>query len=141
MWFYWLCIALWIQQPLGWLVSRLLIGTWISLHPQHFGHLYHSAFAQSQSGYFGLSFGFTLGLFWYFGMDAKQDRDWNPEVTRMLHYEQVQDQVTLHNVRNFDWHADGRYTERWETRQFNLKQITGVNIITSYWMGPKLRIP
>ena len=38
-----------------------------SLHPQHFGHLYHSAFAQSQSGYFGLSFGFYLGavlVFW-----------------------------------------------------------------------------
>lgn len=49
-------------------------------------------------------------------------------------------EVTLHNVRNFDWHADGRYTEHWETTEQS-ETIAGVNIITSYWMGLNLRIP
>ncbi len=134
----WLSMALWIHQPLGWLMSRVLIGTWLAFTLSILGIYITQHLLSRNQDILVYLLGFALGLFWYFGMDAKQDRDWNPEVARMLHYEQVQDQVTLHNVRNFDWHADGRYTEHWETRQFNLKQITGVNIITSYWMGPKI---
>ena len=26
----WLSMALWIHQPLGWLMSRVLIGTWLA---------------------------------------------------------------------------------------------------------------
>ena len=44
----------------------------------------------------------------------------------------------MHNIRNFDWKPDGSYTERWETRQLNLDKISGVNIVTSYWMGPQI---
>ncbi len=81
---------------------------------------------------------FLFCLLGYFSLEARQDREWNPEVAQLLHYEQQGDQVTLYNIRNFDWQADGRYIERWESRSFDLNQITGVNIITSYWMGPKI---
>ena len=77
-------------------------------------------------------------LSWYIGLDARQDRDWNPEVSRLLEYERQGNQVTLHNVRNFAWEADGKVHERWETRHFDLNQIIGINIITSYWMGPQI---
>ena len=46
--------------------------------------------------------------------------------------------ITLHNVRNFNWHPDGTYDVRWETRTFDLNQLNGINIITSYWMGPQI---
>ena len=26
----WLCLALWFQEPLGWLASRFMIGLWIA---------------------------------------------------------------------------------------------------------------
>ena len=26
----WLCMALWIQEPFGWLISRILIGIWLA---------------------------------------------------------------------------------------------------------------
>ena len=26
----WLCLALWVQEPVSWLVTRILIGSWIA---------------------------------------------------------------------------------------------------------------
>ncbi len=122
----WLSMALWIHQPLGWLMSRVLIGTWLAFTLSILGIYITEHLLSRNQDILVYLLGFTLGLFWYFGMDdSKQDRSWNPEVARMLHYEQVQDQVTLHNVRNFDWHANRGCTERWETAQINLKQIRG----------------
>ena len=133
----WLCMAVWIQEPFNWLFSRIIIGSWIvfalcvlGIYATHFFNRYIDAILYLVA--------FLLALGWYFSLEAKQDRDWNPEVAQMLHYEKQGDLVTLHNVRNFDWHKDGRYTERWETRQYDLNKITGVSIVTSYWMGPKI---
>ncbi|WP_374665522.1 DUF4105 domain-containing protein [Acinetobacter sp.] len=134
----WLCMALWIQEPVSWLWSRILIGAWAAFALSILGIYASRHFFSRKKDIIIYILGFLCSLFWYFGLPAKQDREWAPEVSRMLHYEQRGDIITLHNIRNFDWHADGTYTKRWETRQFDLNQITGVNIITSYWMGPKI---
>ena len=134
----WLCLALWFQEPFGWLITRLLIGIWIVFALSILGIYITQHFFNRHTDVLIYMLGFLLGLFWYFGLEARQDRDWNPEVAQVLSYEQDGDKITLHNVRNFNWHADGSYDERWETRDFDLNQITGVNIITSYWMGPQI---
>ena len=134
----WLCLALWFQEPFGWLVTRLLIGIWIVFALSILGIYITQHFFNRHTDVLIYMLGFLLGLFWYFGLEARQDRDWNPEVAQVLSYEQEGDKIRLHNVRNFNWHADGSYDERWETRDFDLNQITGVNIITSYWMGPQI---
>ena len=134
----WLCLALWFQEPLGGLMTRILIGIWIAFALSIVGVYATQAFFSRHTDILLYMLGLLCGLYWYFGLEAKPDRDWNPEVAQVLSYEQQGDLVTLHNVRNFNWHADGSYDERWESRQFDLKQITGVNIITSYWMGPRI---
>jgi hypothetical protein len=134
----WLCLALWFQEPLGWLMTRLVIGFWIIFALSILGIYVTQHFFSRYTDVLIYLLGFLFGLFWYFGLEAKQDRDWNPEVAQVLTFEQQNNQVTLHNVRNFSWHEDGSYEERWETRHFDLNQITGVNIITSYWMGPHI---
>ncbi|WP_180171777.1 DUF4105 domain-containing protein [Acinetobacter sp. YH12023] len=134
----WLCAALWIQQPAGWLGSRIIIGIWIAFALSILGIYITQHFFSRRKDVLIYIVGFICGLFWYFGMEARQDREWNPEVAEILHYEKQGNLITLHNVRNFDWHADGSYTPRWETRQYDLSQINGVNIITSYWMGPQI---
>ncbi|MGE8540859.1 MAG: DUF4105 domain-containing protein [Acinetobacter sp.] len=134
----WFCMALWIQEPVNWLWSRILIGTWLAFALSILGIYISQHFFSRKKDIIIYILGFACSLFWYFGLEARQDRQWAPEVSKILHYEQRGDLVTLHNIRNFDWHADGSYTERWETRQFDLSKITGVNIITSYWMGPKI---
>ncbi|MEG2272220.1 MAG: DUF4105 domain-containing protein, partial [Acinetobacter sp.] len=70
--------------------------------------------------------------------EARQDRDWNPEVAKQLHYEKQGDMVTLHNVRNFNWRSNEDYDIHWESRTVDLNKITGLNVIASYWMGPKI---
>lgn len=133
----WLCLALWMQEPISWLFSRIAIGAWTAFALCVLG-IYASHIVNRSLDAVIYIVAFLLTLGWYFSLEAKQDRDWNPEVAQMLHYEKNGNHVTLHNVRNFDWHKDGSYTEHWETRQFDLNQITGVSIITSYWMGPKI---
>ncbi|ANF81003.1 hypothetical protein A3K93_01555 [Acinetobacter sp. NCu2D-2] len=134
----WLSLAIWIQQPLGLLFSSVLIVLWIALSCVVLGIYFSRHLISRPLDILIYILIFALSLVWYFNIEARQDRVWNAEVAEMLHYEQQGDLVTLHNVRNFDWHHDGSYTERWETRQFDLNQITGVNVITSYWMGPKI---
>ena len=132
----WLCFALWIQAPWGWLVSRIFIGIWIAFALSILGIYITQSFFGRRLDIALYLLGFLLALSWYFSLDARQDRDWQPEVAKILHYEKQGDHVTLHNVRNFTWHPDGSYTEHWDTRSFDLNQITGVNIITSYWPTP-----
>lgn len=134
----WLCFALWIQAPFGWLVSRILIGIWIAFAMSILGLYASQHFFSRKKDVVLYVLIFMLSLFWYFGLSAKQDRDWSPEVAKLLHYERQGDLVTLHNVRNFKWHTDGQFEQHWETRQFDLSRIDGVNIITSYWMGPQI---
>ena len=132
----WLCLALWFQAPFGSLISRVIITLWIIFALSILGiYITQHLFSRSIDVLIYL-LAFLLGLFWYFGLEAKSDRDWNPEVAQVLSFEQHGNLVTLHHVRNFNWHPDGSYEEHWESRQFDLNQITGVNIITSYWMGP-----
>lgn len=134
----WLCLALWIQLPAGWLGSRIIIGIWIAFALSILGIYITQHFFSRRKDVLIYIIGFVCSLFWYFGMAPRQDRDWNPEVAEILHYEKQGDLITLHNVRNFDWNADGSYSARWETRQFDLSKINGVNIVTSYWMGPQI---
>ncbi len=134
----WLSLMLWVHLPIGKIGSLILIGLWLTFALVVLGIYFtrHLISRQVDSVLYLLAFLFCL--LGYFSLEARQDREWNPEVSQLLHYEQQGDQVTLHNIRNFDWQADGRYIERWESRSFDLNQITGVNIITSYWMGPKI---
>lgn len=134
----WLCFALWIQEPFGWLVSRIMIGTWIAFAFSILGIYVSQHFFSRIKDVLLYIFIFIFSLFWYLGLDAKQDREWSPEVARILNYERQGDTVKLNNVRNFKWHSNGQYDEHWESRTYNLNQIRGVNIITSYWMGPQI---
>lgn len=134
----WLCLAIWVQEPFGWLLSRTLIGLWITFALSVLGLYVTQHFFSRKVDVLLYLLIFTLSLFWYFNLPPKQDRNWSPEVDKMLQYERQGNLVTLHNVRNFNWHSNSDYDVHWETRQYDLDQLTGVNIITSYWMGPQI---
>lgn len=134
----WLCLALWIQQPLGTLFSRVAIVLWGLFALSLLGVYFSCHLISRRTDIIIYCVAFACSLFWYFSIEARQDRDWNPEVAEQLSYSRQGDLVTLHKVRNFDWHADGTYDIRWEDRTIDLNKITGINVITSYWMGPQI---
>jgi hypothetical protein len=48
------------------------------------------------------------------------------------------DMLTLTNVRNFSWNADGTSVDRWETRGYDLRTLKTLDLIMSYWAGPQM---
>ncbi|RKR03390.1 uncharacterized protein DUF4105 [Kushneria sinocarnis] len=77
-------------------------------------------------------------LGWWQTLTPRNDRDWAPDVARQLAFERHGSQVTLYNVRNFEWRATGGFTPHWETREYDLDQLRSVDMLVSYWMGPAI---
>jgi len=48
------------------------------------------------------------------------------------------ERLTVRNVRNFAWRSDSDYTQRWETRDYDLDQVRTADMILSYWTGPAI---
>jgi hypothetical protein len=134
----WFCSALWIQAPLGRITSSLIMVIWLCFSLCVLGIYFRQHLISRSLDLLLYSMMFALSLVWYFSLDARNDRDWNPEVARMLESTQHGNIIQLQHVRNFDWHPDGGYTEHWENRTLRLDDIQGVNIVTSYWMGPQI---
>lgn len=85
-----------------------------------------------------------LGLFfigasiWFFTLTPSNTRQWQSDVA-VLSYVTVQNNlVTVHNIRNYDYHSENDYTVRYYDKTFDLQAFEGVDIIASYWMGPKI---
>ncbi len=134
----WFCLAVWIQQPFGQIFSYIIIAAWIIFALSILGIYFTKNLFSRKKDSLIYCIAFICSLIWFFNIPAKQDREWSPEVARIFSYEKHGDLVTIHNVRNFNWHTENQYDEHWETRTYNLDHITGVNIITSYWMGPQI---
>lgn len=76
---------------------------------------------------------FAMALSWWLTLKPTNDADWQPDVAQLAWAELNGDEVTLHNVRNCDYHTDTNYTPHWETRTVRLSQITGVDLAIDYW--------
>ena len=78
-----------------------------------------------------------LGL-WWSGIRPSNDRDWAPEYAHVAWGELDGDRLVLHNVRNFDYQSETAFVPRWETRTYDLGEITGVDLFLSYWGSPAI---
>lgn len=82
--------------------------------------------------------GFALLLGWWSTILPSQNRVWADDVSRQLHSRVDGSIVTLDNARNFEWRSDTDYTQRWETRQYDLDRLRTVDVSLSYWTGPAI---
>ena len=81
------------------------------------------------------SVAFALLVAFYFQIPASNDRDWQAEVAVTPRAEVKGDFVTIHGVRNFDYRTETDFTERWETRTYDLRKLDSVDLIAVYWAG------
>ncbi|MFH3664066.1 hypothetical protein WAH66_22335, partial [Acinetobacter baumannii] len=76
-----------VQQPFGWLGSRIIIGIWIAFALSMAGLYFNGHIISRRTDILIYLLAFACSLVWYFSITARQDRDWNPEVANMLSYE------------------------------------------------------
>ncbi len=74
----------------------------------------------------------SLG-WWTFGITPELNRAWKPEVAHTVTADIVGSQVTLNNVRNFDWTTSDDFVEKWESRTYDLDQLESIDLIASHW--------
>jgi hypothetical protein len=75
---------------------------------------------------------------WWSTVRPSNDRQWQPDVARPPHAQLHGDQLTIHNVRNFDYRSETDFSERWETRTYDLAKIDRLDFFMSYWGSPSI---
>lgn len=77
-------------------------------------------------------------VIWWHGMKPSNDRDWLPNVAKAPWATVEGDRVTLHNIRNFTYRTETDFTPAWYDKTYDLRQLEGIDIVASYWMGPDI---
>lgn len=128
-------MALWYQASGGYALKTVFVVLWIA-----FSLTMLIALWQERAALALLLFAVAFGaiLLWWNSIAPSNDRSWTDDVSRIATGTVAGNRVTLHNVRNFDWRSNTDYTERWETRVYDLDQLTSVDMIMSYWNGPAI---
>lgn len=67
-------------------------------------------------------------------MTNKTSRAWLPEYSRLSSVSwHDDDEVTLYNIRNFRYDAEGHAVPGWYWRRFSLRDVRSADLILSYW--------
>jgi hypothetical protein len=77
-------------------------------------------------------------LDWYSTVKPSNERDWQTDVAVLPYAEIDGDQITVHNIRNFDYRSETDYTPAYYDRRFDLGRLEGVDLVVVYWMGPAI---
>jgi len=81
---------------------------------------------------------FLIVQAWWLGIEARNDREWLPTVARPPVASLDGDILTLQNVRNFHYRSETDFDEIWETRQYDLSKLRGLDLFLSYWGSPMI---
>lgn len=84
---------------------------------------------------------FILVLIWWLSLKPSNSRAWQRDVAQTAWADVDGDIVTIHNVRNCDYHTEEDYTTYWETRTVRLSQITAMDLSIMYWGSPWMAHP
>ena len=131
----WGGFALWYQVPGSALVRALGVLLWACFCLSVLAVLWQGRWTLALLVF---SAAFAGMLLWWTRLPATNDRPWADDVAQMTTGTIEGDRVTLHNVRNFDWRTQTDYTQRWETRSYDLDRLKSVDMIMSYWSGPAI---
>jgi hypothetical protein len=131
----WGCFALWYQIPGGQALKALSVVLWAT-----FSLTVLVALWQGRLTIGAMTFALAFGglLIWWTRLPPTNDQTWADDVARMTTGTVDGDRVTLHEVRNFDWHSQTDYIQRWETRSYALDRLRSADMIMSYWRGPAI---
>ena len=128
----WGALALWYAAPGGQIVKALCVMLWAGFSVGMLLLVWQGRMSLSLIT-FALVFAGVLA--WWARLPPTNDAVWADEVARITTGSIEGSHVTLHNVRNFDWRSKTDYTQRWETRTYDLDRMRTVDMVMSYWSG------
>lgn len=131
----WAAFALWFRLPGPEFVRGLaaclfgLFGLWA---------IFASFTSMRLRAYLAFLMSFGAVLVWWSTIKPPAEGDWSPDVSRQVTGTIEGDHLTLSNVRDFDWHSETDFTERWATRTYNLNTLRSADLFMSYWGSPNM---
>ena len=125
----WGAFALWFQVPGGVLLQGLGVALWVAFSLAIVVILWRGRLA---GGALSFAVAFAALLIWWLQIAPSNNRLWADDVAQTTTGVVDGDRVTLHNVRNFDWRTKTDYTQRWETRTYDLRHLNSLDMILSY---------
>jgi len=131
----WGSLALWYQLPMTTASKYAFITLWCMLVLGLLFALWRRRPWLALGGFLLL---FALLLVWWNTLAPSNQRVWVDDLAKLTTGRVEGSQVTLNNVRNFDWRSDEDYVPRWETRRYVLDRLTSVDLATSYWGMPAI---
>jgi hypothetical protein len=126
----WGAAAIWIDGPSSRPVAGLLAAAFLAAVAVPFTQV--RPFLHACSWAFATCV--AIGC-WWSSIPPSNDRDWQPDVARTPTAERQGSLVTVRDVRHFDYRTETDFTERWETRGYDLDRVAGLDLFVAYW-GP-----
>jgi hypothetical protein len=71
-------------------------------------------------------------------IEPTNQRDWQPEVAVLPYATISGDQVTVHNIGNFDYRSETDFTPAYYDKRFDLRKLQSADIVAAYWTGPAI---
>ena len=82
----------------------------------------------------------TAAVFgWWLTISPSQLRDWAPEVSLLPKATFEGDNVTITNLRDFEYRSEQDFTVHYEQRTYDLNALESMDLVMSYW-GPNRKI-
>ena len=131
----WAALALWYQVPGNQFVKVTAATLWMLFG---IGMIFALWNGRATAGIAAFALAFAALLFWWHRIPPTNDRPWSDDVAQMTSGRIDGNLVTLSNVRNFIWRSNTDYTQRWESRVYDLDKLRSVDMIMSHWTGPAI---
>jgi hypothetical protein len=131
----WGAFALWYQAPGGTTGKIFSILIWSIFSVGMIAVVWNARMAV---GLMVFAAAFAVLLVWWIRLEPSNEGEWADDVARITSGTVEGNRVTLHNVRNFDWRSKTDYTQRWETRVYDLDRLESVDMIMSFWGIPAI---
>lgn len=77
-------------------------------------------------------------LLWWQSLEPSNERDWQADVALLPYASISGNQVRVHNIRNFSYRSEYDYQPAYYDQDYDLSQLQGVDLVSSYWMGPAI---
>lgn len=131
----WSSFTMWFQLPFGNAVRGSIIAVWLAIALWVIAGE-RNFYCMRKRLFFCLLALLMLG--WWATIRPSLDRIWAPDVARTVTGKIDGDNVTLFNVRDFDWRTPNDFTPNWKEATYDLSKINSVDVYLSYWAGPAI---